>query len=1308
MKQPKIYTTQSQAEIWTACKLGGIDANRGYNESISLKLLGRLNKKAFKKAVRLLVERHESLRSTFSSDGRFIKVPKDWSAIINDKNISECDAVEKDKIIANYLASEANFIFDLVKGPLFKVGLIKLSETEHRFILTVHHLVCDGWSIGNLLEELGRIYTADVLNTNLNLPQPIAFGSYAAKKHANLGNDAFDVAEKYWLNQYKDTVPQLTLPTDFPRPELRTYRSDRLNFSLKTDLVDGLKNIGEQAGCNFINTLLFAFEIFLSEQTGRNDIVLGLTATDKITENKTHMIGNFLNLLPLRSKIDTALSFKEYLEQRIPQLQEAYNHQEFSFGQLLQKFSIARDPSRVPLIPIVFNNNMGIMEAVYFSGLNCELESNPRAYDAFEIFLNVTGSEANLTLEWSFNTALFKRETIKEMMMSFQDLLEQFVNTPQKNIEEILKVDDALYQLVNATKIDYPKITLHQLISKQAQLRPEKIALKFENSEISYKDFEIQVNQLTHCLFEEGVKPGTITAVALPRSIELVISLVAIMQCGAAYLPLDPSYPQQRLDFMMKDSEAEILISSEKIRLKLDAIPKQLTIEHLFSDLSKYSASPTNTAVDIDKMVYLLYTSGSTGNPKGVQVTHRNLVNFLYSMLEKPGIQETDRLLSITTISFDIAGLELYLPLLKGATLVIANDETAKDTRLMLDVLKAEKINILQATPTTWQMLLDAGWENHLPLKALCGGEALSLNLATKLLQRVDELWNMYGPTETTIWSTVKQIKTEDTLISIGKPIANTQLYILNDKGQLMAPGKIGELCIAGDGVAKGYWKRKDLTSEKFIADTFNQDEETLLYRTGDLAKMLPSGEVQCLGRMDQQVKIRGHRIELGEIEEAINNLEDIENSVVLVNEERLEGFVILKKNEEVSTDLTNSWKQSLAEELPAYMVPVDFYFLKEFPTTLNGKIDRNALKGQAYKNNRLAEYTAPRTETEKIVTSIWEDCLKRDKIDIFSDFFELGGHSLIAVKVMSLLDKKTGKRLPLSALMIYPTVEKLAEFIDLETKEICWSSFVPIKPEGTKTPLYVVHGAEHNVLFLNSLAKNLDNDQPMYGLQSKGLDGVDTPHDKIEDMASYYISEIVKSNPEGPYILAGYSFGGVIAFEMARQLMSQNKTVHKVILLDSYVYPYYCYTPSARKKISRTKYTLEMVLYMSQKMFHSKSNFEHRMRLFKESLKQKYLKFKYGKEAHHKMLHSWPFELDQMHKKAINNYQILPLDIKVDLLRVAEDDVFYAHDPDMLGWGQLATKGVNKHLIPGNHVNMLSPPNDKKLGKILQNILDR
>ncbi|MBU2928310.1 non-ribosomal peptide synthetase [Winogradskyella psychrotolerans] len=1304
-----IYSTQSQVEIWLGCKFGGEDANRAYNESFLLTLNGHLDKLALEESLYDVVLRHESLRAVFSTDGQFMSILKEVPITLERHDISELKDSEKKLKTKQYLLADANFVFDLVKGPLLKASLIKQSDLKHQLILTAHHIILDGWSTGILLEELGALYSSKVSKTTLEIPDPINYSEYADDIQVFTASEEFLETEKFWKDQYKSSVPELNMPTDFPRPELRTYKSERLDFSIDKELLAKLKKTGVKAGCSFVTTLMTAFELFLCKQTGQNDIVLGLPAAGQSVTGKTQLIGHCVNLLPLRSQIILDETFNTYLKHRKSSMFDAYDHQQLSFGQLLQKLPIARDPSRVPLVPVVFNIDMGMSNLVTFADLSFELESNPRTFEAFELFLNASGSEEDFILEWQYNTSLFKPSTIEKMMFSLVDIIERIVENPERTISDIIKTDDTDYNKLNATTASYSDLPLHELLIKQAQKVPKKKAVKFLDTEICYEDLERQVNQLAHSLKEKGINKGDFVGVSLPRSIELLVTLLAIMKCGAAYLPLDPNYPSERLDFMINDSEAKVLITVEAFASKLETTASKFLLDDLFSDLSQFSKESIDVAVNQNDIAYLLYTSGSTGKPKGVQVSHKNVVNFLSSMAKEPGIKDSDRLLSITTISFDIAGLELFLPLLKGAQLIISDDDTARDGRLMLDLIKKENITMMQATPTTWQMLLDSGWETAFPIKALCGGESLPLALAKKLLTKVDELWNVYGPTETTIWSAVKQIKESDELITIGKPIDNTQLYLLNDQNMLVSSGAIGELCIAGDGVSLGYWKRPDLTAEKFIPNPFETTLNKTLYRTGDLGKLLSNGEVQCLGRIDDQVKIRGHRIELGEIEQVINTMADIESSVVMIDQNRLKAFVITSASYMESPNPEDKWQAHLKEVLPIYMVPNEMLTIDEFPTTLNGKIDRKALLKDATASSiDSGHHTEPRTISEQLIADIWEECLEIKNISVFSNFFELGGHSLIAVRVMALLEKETGKRMPLAALMTNSTIEKLALYMDLDFKSETWSSLVPIQTKGDKTPLYLVHGADHNVMIFKLLSNNLDANQPVYALQAKGLNGIDEPLKSVDEMVNHYISEILKSNPEGPFVLAGYSFGGVIAFEMARQLLAQHKEVKKVILLDSYVYPYYYFSANTTaKKIAKVKYKMNTIGFMTKTMFSSKANFNRRIQLFKDGIRNTYLKLKLGKENQHKLINSWPYQLDQMHNEAVNNYQILPLNITVDLLRVAEDEIFYAHDTDLLGWEPIATGGVNKHEIPGNHINMLSAPNDKKTGRILQNILD-
>jgi amino acid adenylation domain-containing protein len=858
------------------------------------------------------------------------------------------------------------------------------------------------------------------------------------------------------------------------------------------------------------------------------------------------------------------------------------------------------------------------------------------------------------------------------------------------------------YDVLNSTDMPYPNLTLTELLSHQAKITPNNIALEFHDSKISYDELHQKVNQLAHYLEAKGVQSGDFIAVAIPRCSELVISLLAIMQCGAAYLPLDPQYPKDRLEFMLNDSGAKVLLTSKLVAGSLSFKCDTLFIEDAMASLNEYPVTTLATKVNPEDFAYLLYTSGSTGNPKGVTITHKNLVNFLCSMAIEPGINENDRALSITTISFDIAGSELYLPLTKGATLILADQETARDGRLLLDLIEKENINFLQATPTTWRMLLDSGWSTALPLKALCGGEAMPMDLAKELIEKCDTLWNVYGPTETTIYSSLKQIKAEDTVITIGKPIGNTQIYILDEQGQLVAPGNIGEIAIGGEGVAKGYWNRPELSIEKFVENRFSNTKNDKLYLTGDLGKLLPTNEIECLGRLDQQVKIRGHRIEPGEVEQALLLLEGIKQAVVLANNDFLIAHIVPDSSIESAEMKIPLWRKDLASKLPSHLVPYDFNVVEKMPTTLNDKIDRKALL--EYKKNRKSEYTEPRTEEEKVVAAIWKEVLDVEKIDIFSTFFEMGGHSIKAVKVMVEMEKHTGKRFPLTILFEYSTIEKFAKLLNKDSK-VYSDCLVPIKPNGSKVPLFMIHGGGLDVLSYVNLSKHFDEDQPFYGIQGTGPKGYGDWYKSIEDMATQYIDAIVKVNPKGPYALAGFCVGGVVAFEMTRQLKEQGRDVSMTLLLDSYVDSSYYFKTDKQKKLVKSYIRTRKRLTYLLEMLTSWKAFKMRLNAKKEYLLNKHFDQNTMSEQDTLALEQFTEAFGMIHG-ILSRYHLKSQDIKVDLFR-SKDHPEYGLAPTHLGWKKAALKGVTIHNIPGDNFDIRESPFDKVLARMFQEILD-
>ena len=1300
-----IHTTNSQLEIWTDCVFGS-EANKAYNLSVSIKFRGNLVIDTLQQAVNILVQRHECLRATFSPDGRFMCIYNNVNIEISLDDISSLPTAEKEQSTETLIKEEVNTLFDLVNGPLFRVNLIKIEDYEYTLTLTIHHIIGDGLSIDIILEELSTLYSAYIKNEDPNLPMPERFSEFAEKINSFMESSEYKNLEDFWLNIYKESVPIVELPIDHIRPSLRTYNSNRLDFPLDDTIINSLKNVGMNAGCSLVTTLLAAFEIFLCKLTGQNDLVVGFPSSGNILHDMRQLIGDCVNLLPLRSKINPNISFFDYLKQRNSQLFDAYENQQISFGHLLKSIAITRDPSRVPLVPVILtvDLNRDIESEFSFAGLSHEFKVNPREYATFEIQLHIFRAKNGPQFQWNYNTTLFKEETINQMMITFEGIINKLILNPNNPLSEITGGDYlADYNTLNSTEIPYPNVTLTELLRKQAAITPNNIALEFHESKTTYDELHKKVNQLAHYLKAQGIQSGDFIAVSFPRSPELLYTLLAIVQCGAAYLPLDPEYPKARLEFMLNDSEAKVLLTSKTSSASLPSWSNILFIEDAINSLNQYPAIPLPFTVSPDDVVYLLYTSGSTGNPKGVPITHKNLVNLLCSMALEPGINENDRLLSITTISFDIAGLELYLPLIKGATLILTDHETARDGRLLLELIKKENISFLQATPATWTMLLDSGWSEPLPIKALCGGEAMPADLAKELINKCNTVWNVYGPTETTIYSSIKEIKADDTLITIGKPIANTQFYIIDEKGLLAAPGNIGEIAIGGDGVAKGYWKRPELTAEKFIQNKFNTSKSDILYRTGDLGKILPSNEIECLGRIDQQVKIRGRRIEPGEVEQALLSLDGIKYAVVLANENFLIAHIVPVSSIENARIQIPLWRETLVSQLPSYLVPNDFNLLEKIPTTLNGKIDRKTLL--QYKTNKKTSNTEPRTQEEIIVAAIWKEVLNVDSIDIFSDFFEMGGHSIIAVSVMNLIERKTGKRLPLSALFEHSTIEKLAKLLNTG-EEIYSDCLVPIKSDGNKVPLFIIHGAGLNVLNFVSLSKYFDKEQPIYGIQGNGPKGHDEWYESIEAMAAHYTAAIIKLNPKGPYALAGFSFGGIVAFEMTRQLREQGKIVSLTALLDSYVDSSYYYKTYRQKQLIRYFDITYRRLDFLKEMLLSWKAFKMRINGKKEYLLKKHFGMN-NTMTEEEALALEQFKIaDSMVKKIVDRYHLKPQNFKVDLFR-SKDDNNYKLDPTHLGWKKAALGGVTIHNISGNHLDIVAPPNDKLLARLLQYILD-
>ena len=726
------------------------------------------------------------------------------------------------------------------------------------------------------------------------------------------------------------------------------------------------------------------------------------------------------------------------------------------------------------------------------------------------------------------------------------------------------RVDQATENLLpppewNNTVREYPRdCCVHELFQAQAERRAQCAAVAFENERLTYDELNRRSNQLARYLRKLGVGPDVLVGLCVERSLGMVVGLMGILKAGGAYVPLDPAYPKDRIAYIMEDARAPVLLTEQML---LASLPGQqanvVLLDAHWPAIEKEETSNLSSVTKAENLAYVIYTSGSTGKPKGVQLEHRSVVNFLCTMQDEPGLTETDVVAAVTTLCFDIAGLEIYLPLVTGAQVLVISKEEASDGSKLQVRMRSAGVTVMQATPATWRLLLQASWPGDSNLKILCGGEAFPRELANQLLPRCKSLWNMYGPTETTIWSAVYHVTAGgEGTVPIGHPIGNTQFFIVDDQMKQVPVGQEGQLLIGGDGLARGYQNRPDLTEEKFVPDCFRARSGARVYKTGDLARYEPDGTIAFLGRIDHQVKIRGYRIELGEIESVLATHPSVHHCVVVAREDttdekKLVAYIVPTADQR---PVSHILRQFLKTKLPDYMMPSAFVLVEAMPLTPNAKVDRKALPVPTRENSAIErEYVAPRDQLEKDLVGIWEAILGIKPIGIADNIFDLGVDSLLAAQLFARIEKTVGKGLPPAPLFQAPTIESLAALLRVrDTRSSRWTSLVSIQPQGSKRPLFCVHGGAGTVLLFHALARRLEPERPVYGLQSQGLYGRDMPHTNIEEMATHYIREIRTVQPQGPYLLGGWCFGGLVAFEMAQQLHRMGERVELLAMFNA------------------------------------------------------------------------------------------------------------------------------------------------------------
>jgi len=1035
-------TTYPQQQIWFLCQLDPESA--AYNIPFAYDVDGAFNITALTDSINEIIRRHEIFRTTYTESDDlpvqvvfpelFIEIP-----VITDLK----DAGSIDKYIKNFSQKPFNLQLD----PLIRAEMIKLDEQKHILLLNFHHIMLDHLSIVQFADELDTIYSAYCENKNSPLVEPdIHYADYAIWQTQYQNHDYFTEKLEFWKQSLSDKADYLDLPKDHPRKIDDNMQGAEYHLHFPSKLNDQLKQLSKQQSVSMFITMLAGFSIICQRYARQDEIAIGTPFANRSHQPELEKVmGCFINTLPLMADLSGDPSFNEVLKRLRKVVFGASGQQDMPFERIVEALQPKRDPGYNPVFQVGFTFQEAPME-INLPGCSLKSRYLHNETTKFDILAWLWDAEDGIHGLLEYNTALYEKETLQRFCHHYEQLLQQAAKQPDTPVSQLIITDKEeqlqLIQQWNKTEqiYDDQTETIHQCFMLQAQTHADKTAIIFEQKKLTYAELDQKSNQLAHYLLSRGLTGNALVGISLHRSEQMLIATLAVLKAAACYIPLDPEYPKDRLHYMLEDSQAEFLITDSNIATAL-SFPESLTTIFIDQDkqaIDKQSNESVNIEYSPQHLAYIIYTSGSTGKPKGVMISHQAACNFLHSMADKPGIAENDRLLAVTTLSFDIAVLELYLPLISGATTVIASREQSMDGDELEDLIDDHDITLMQATPATWRLLMSVNWKGNTQLKALCGGEALPADLQQSLVPKVKSLWNMYGPTETTVWSCCQLIEKSDSDILIGEPIANTQCYVVDDNQQLTPLGVPGELFIGGKGLARGYLNREELTQERFVPNPFSDDNDSRLYRTGDLVKRRSDGSLEYIQRIDNQIKLRGYRIELGEIQSVLSNLDSIKDSLVCLKEQRagdprLIAYIVLQDGQQLTA---TEIRDGLRQTLPDYMLPQHFVELDKIPLTPNGKIDNKALPSPFTSGTQDEDKTSPRNSAEQQLAEIWADALNMpvENIGVFDNFFDIGGHSLLSMSVISKIRDISGTKLN-PRVMLLSSLEHIAPQCDFEEK---------------------------------------------------------------------------------------------------------------------------------------------------------------------------------------------------------------------------------------------------------------------------------
>lgn len=1320
-----------------------------YSLSNAYRVIGPLDVPVLERSLQEIIRRHEVLRTNIVLEGGTLRqvVREGSDPVLELIDLTDGHLETREKLASELAAGHAKRSFDLAHDPMLRVQLFKIDEQEYILVITMHHIASDGWSIGIFWRELMVLYSAYIKGKVSPLPAlPMQYSEYALWQQKWLKGPGMQRQLSYWQEQLAG-LPVQDLPTDRPRPPVQTYDGESLWFSLPEVLLAQLRLLARRENATLYMTLLAAYTLLLQRYLRQEDIALGTVVANRSHPQAENLIGPFINTLVIRTDMSGNPTFAELLQRVRDVALDAYDNQVIPFETLLEELSPEHDLSRTP-----YFQTMLVLETISDEDFtpveltveDFSLETGGSSLD-LSLYIFEDETESELSGYFEFNTDLFDRSTIERMVGHFETLLEAIVVDPNRPIADmpiLTPEEEAQLDGWNRTAVDFGELAdIVGQFYEQAESVPEEVAFIFDERQMTFGELNERSNRLASFIIRRGVVPGTRIGLAVERSLIVPAAILAIFKAGGVYVPLDPAYPVKRLRHIIKDSDISFFLTTRQWRekLALDAVgeKKIFCLDALEVELEKEPKEDLELRLLADDIAYIIYTSGSLGQPKGVEVALRQIMNRLAWMWKEYPVQPNEVGCQKTALNFVDSLWELLGYLLQGRPTVIISDDKMRNLKLLVETLAREKVTRLWLVPSLLRAILQTqpDLQKQLPhlTSWVCSGEALPVDLARQFEERIPDavLYNLYGTSE--VWDATwydpqkEEAEINGLTVPIGRPIANVRNYILDEQRNRVPVGVPGELYVGGIGLGEGYINRPEETARRFLPDPFGGNgrapvESTgdgpRMYHTGDLARWLPDGNIEFLGRVDRQMKIRGIRIEPDEIEALARKHDAVTDAVLIVYGEDNEKHLVLYVTAvEVDEELATELRDYLADWLPLTLVPSRIVILGELPLTPSSKVDRNALADiELDPIDPAGPYVAPRTENEAVLAEMWVDLLKIKRVGIYDNFFDLGGHSLLGLLLVARIEEQFGSRLPVSVLFNHPTIAQLGALLEQEGESREPGLPVPIMSGGTRPPFFCVYGFGGSVLGYVDLADQLGPEQPFYGLEARGLDGNEPPDESIETMAGHCIDTMRTVQPSGPYRIGGYCLGGVVAFEMARQLGDQGEAVALVAIIEGFS-PVYYHESLPFFHPHRLLAAWKGLAFWFED--YSRLGFGQLVRKVRVKIDE--LRYRTQENRSEEVVaaiantdvdqlssHQVKLMTAQMH--ALRHYRGGYYEGKVILFRTEHQSIsrtaFGSLDP-AYGWGRLSREGVDVQIVDGAHHNLHLPPYVSSLASRLADCLE-